>query len=222
MRASAGLAPAQAQQLGHERLERGLRLEPRQRGAEAEVLAEAEADVALRVARRRRSGRDPGSAARRGSPSRAAAPRSRRPGCARPRSPRPRCASRNTSWTGESKRTASSIRLGTRLGSAATRASCSGWSSSAAVAFPIRFVVVSLPATSSSVTNCTSSIGERPAPSFDRDELADQVVGRLLAPHARDADDVRRHLGERVRMAGSNGSARPAPVALSITCPTSA
>src|SRR5688572_26138714 len=45
-----GAHAREARQLRHQRLERGLRLEPCQGGAEAEVRAEAEGDVAARVA----------------------------------------------------------------------------------------------------------------------------------------------------------------------------
>ena len=97
------------------------------------------------------------AAARRGWPSRAAAPRRRPSGSACPRAPRPawRCGTASA----PARRSAASPRsaAGTSAGSLATRAARSGWSSSAVTALPIRFVVVSLPATSSSITNWITS-----------------------------------------------------------------
>ena len=97
-------------------LERDARLEPRERGAEAEVRAAPEREVRAGVAVDVEDGPGSGTPARRGWPSRSAAAPSGRASWRGPgsRSPRSRCAP--SSWVELSKRSVSSTHCGTSAG----------------------------------------------------------------------------------------------------------
>ena len=134
----------------------------------------------------------------RGSPRRAAARaavRGARDGRPFAQSRRSRCA--RSSAPGCRSAGAPRARPGMRSGEARSSASCSGLRSSASIAFEIRFVVVSLPATSSStsVANISEAFSRSPASSAAAS--AEIRSSRGAAPGGDDRLEVAAQLGLR-------------------------
>ena len=99
--------------------------------------------------------------------------------------PRPRCRPalmRPVSSTGGSTRSTSSTALGQRSARSASSLRCSGSSASSAMPLPSRLTVVSKPAASTSpAVDLQLVVGEADAVLLGGDELAEQVVARVLA-----------------------------------------